>query len=214
MAIRAMRAWSAAAVYLCNSRKLAWPLMAAMTLAEHPASARRRHAALRNPCAEVPAGKRGAVGLHEFLEAGYALERHPIAARQSHITPDFPVAVAELVDIVEPDLRHLEESHSLTSSPMLSASAPGLPGTTTILPSLLTSMRATSKPAATTALTAAVRSRWRNRQGPRGTGFLLEGDKKGAKPDLSAYCTRDNCGSQGGLQGRFARSNSVISSPE
>jgi hypothetical protein len=31
MADRAMRAWSAAAVYRCTSRRLAWPEMAAMT---------------------------------------------------------------------------------------------------------------------------------------------------------------------------------------
>jgi len=51
IAERAMRAWSAASVYRCTSRKLLCPLTAAIRLAEHPASASRRQAALRRPWA-------------------------------------------------------------------------------------------------------------------------------------------------------------------
>jgi hypothetical protein len=36
---------------------VAWPLMAAISLALRPASANRRHMALRKPCADKPSGK-------------------------------------------------------------------------------------------------------------------------------------------------------------
>jgi hypothetical protein len=48
----ARRAWSAAFVYRCTSLKLVWPVIAAISCMVHPASARRRAVALRNPCAE------------------------------------------------------------------------------------------------------------------------------------------------------------------
>jgi hypothetical protein len=56
IAARAIRSWSAALVYRSTSRSVPWPLMAAISFALQPASARRRHAALRSPCAESPLG--------------------------------------------------------------------------------------------------------------------------------------------------------------
>src|SRR5437762_12754486 len=49
IAARASRAWSADLVYRCTSLKLAWPVIAAISCMVHPASARRRAAALRSP---------------------------------------------------------------------------------------------------------------------------------------------------------------------
>src|SRR5262245_1406416 len=52
MAASASRRWSAARVYRTSSVRLAWPVIAPISCAVHPASARRRAAALRSPWAE------------------------------------------------------------------------------------------------------------------------------------------------------------------
>jgi hypothetical protein len=52
MADSASRRWSAAFVYRTSSARLAWPVMAPISCAVQPASARRRAAAFLNPCAE------------------------------------------------------------------------------------------------------------------------------------------------------------------
>src|SRR6266700_6037614 len=96
------------------------------------------------------------------------------------------MAITEFVDIVEPDFGHVGGSHSLVSLPTLLTGSSGLPVTTTILPSLSTSTRATLQPAATTALTAVVRSRWRNLQGPRGTHSSPNAPRGGQRPRREA----------------------------
>src|SRR5262249_8645317 len=52
MAVSARRRWSAARVYRTSSVRLAWPVIAPISWAVHPASASRRAAALRSPWAE------------------------------------------------------------------------------------------------------------------------------------------------------------------
>ena len=61
MPSRAIRSWSAALVYLATSVSVVWPLMEAMTFALHPASARRRQAALRRPMGGAVLGQAGLV---------------------------------------------------------------------------------------------------------------------------------------------------------
>jgi hypothetical protein len=79
------------------------------------------------------------------------------------------VAINERLHEFEPDLGHGTWSHSF--SPAIACASAGLPATTTILPSLSTSTRATSTPAATTPFTALVTSDCLNVHAPRGVGY-------------------------------------------